>query len=91
MTKKEILIKALPKADLRNASLGGAKKIKSFQCGDRNRVTYAVKHKNNVMFKIGCFWGNTEKAIKAAKEKYGNESHYEKLITIYTDMLEKEI
>ena len=41
------------------------------------------------MFKIGCFWGNTEKAILKVKEKYGENSYYEKLIKLYTEMLEE--
>ena len=42
------------------------------------------------MFKIGCFWGNTEKVILEVKEKYGENSYYEKLIKLYTEILEGE-
>ena len=81
-------------ADLRGAYLSGvdlsdAKNIKSFQCGVYNRVSYAVKYKNETMFKIGCFWGNTEEAIAKVKEKYGEDSDYEKLIRIYDEMMIK--
>ena len=65
------------------------KNIKSFQCGEYNRVSYAVKYKNETMFKIGCFWGNTEEAIAKVKEKYGEDSDYEKLIRIYDEMMIK--
>ena len=80
--------------DLRDAylsgvDLSGAENIKSFQCGVHNRVSYAVKHENETMFKIGCFWGNTEEAIAKVKEKYGEDSDYEKLIRIYDEMMIK--
>ena len=76
-------------AYLSGADLSGAENIKSFQCGVYNRVSYAVKYKNETMFKIGCFWGNTEEAIAKVKEKYGEDSDYEKLIRIYDEMMIK--
>ena len=76
-------------ADLSGANLSGAKNIKSFQCGECNRISFAIKWESEVMFKIGCFWGNTEKAILKVKEKYGENSYYEKLIKLYTEMLEE--
>ena len=76
-------------ADLRGADLSGVKGIKSFQCGECNRISFAVKWESEIMFKIGCFWGNTEKAILKVKEKYGENSYYEKLIKLYTEMLEE--
>ena len=65
-------------AYLSGAYLSGAENIKSFQCGEYNRVSYAIKYKNETMFKIGCLWGNTEEAIAKVKEKYGENSDYEK-------------
>ena len=99
-TLRETLLDALKEgadlrgADLRGADLGGAdlrgaKNIKSFQCGECNRISFAIKWESEVMFKIGCFWGNTEKAILKVKEKYGENSYYEKLIKLYTEMLEE--
>ena len=76
-------------ADLRDADLSGAKNIKAFQCGECNRISFAIKWESEVMFKIGCFWGNTEKAILKVQEKYGENSYYEKLIKLYTEMLEE--
>ena len=76
-------------AYLRGADLSGAKNIKAFQCGECNRISFAIKWESEVMFKIGCFWGNTEKAILKVKEKYGENSYYEKLIKLYTEMLEE--
>ena len=76
-------------ANLSCASLSGAENIKSFQCGEYNRVSYAVKHENKTMFKIGCFWGDVNKAIIRIKEKYGEDSDYEKLIRIYDEMMIK--
>ena len=75
-------------ANLRGADLECAENIKSFQCGEYNRVSFAVKCESEIMFKIGCFWGNTEKAILKVKEKYGENSYYEKVIKLYTEMLE---
>ena len=76
-------------AYLIGADLSGAKNIKAFQCGEYNRISFAIKWESEVMFKIGCFWGNTEKAILKVKEKYGENSYYEKLIKLYTEMLEE--
>ena len=75
--------------NLSGANLSGAKNIKAFQCGECNRISFAIKWESEVMFKIGCFWGNTEKAILKVKEKYGENSYYEKLIKLYTEMLEE--
>ena len=76
-------------ANLSGADLSGAKNIKSFQCGEYNRVSYVIKYKNKTMFKIGCFWGDANKAIIRIKEKYGEGSDYEKLIRIYDEMMIK--
>ncbi len=75
--------------DLSDADLSGAKNIKAFQCGECNRISFAIKWESEVMFKIGCFWGNTEKAILKVKEKYGENSYYENFIKLYTEMLEE--
>ena len=94
-TLRETLVNAimlranLRGANLSDADLRGAENIKSFQCGEYNRVSYAVKHENKTMFKIGCFWGSTEEAIAKVKEKYGEDSDYEKLIRIYDEMMIK--
>ena len=87
--EKETLRETLIDANLEGANLEGAKNIKSFQCGECNRISFAIKWESEVMFKIGCFWGNTEKAILKVKEKYGENSYYEKLIKLYTEMLEE--
>ncbi len=76
-------------ADLRDAYLRDAKNIKAFQWGECNRISFAIKWESEVMFKIGYFWGNTEKAILKVKGKYGENSYYEKLIKLYTEMLEE--
>lgn len=76
-------------ADLIGADLSDAENIKSFQCGEYNRVSYVIKYKNKTMFKIGCFWGDANKAIIRIKEKYGEGSDYEKLIRIYDEMMIK--
>ena len=77
-------------ADLRGADLNGAKNIASFSTmSGENRTGYAVKHKDCVMLKLGCFWGTSDEAIQEIREKYGKESHYEELIKLYTDILTK--
>ena len=89
-TLRETVVSAIMLgADLSGADLRGAENIKSFQCGEYNRVSYAVKHENKTMFKIGCFWGDANKAIIRIKEKYGEDSDYEKLIRIYDEMMIK--
>mgnify|MGYP006332971461 CR=1 FL=1 len=85
----ETLRETVERAIRLGADLSGAENIKSFQCGEYNRISYAVKYKNETMFKIGCFWGNTEEAIAKVKEKYGEDSDYEKLIRIYDEMMIK--
>ena len=42
------------------------------------------------MFKLGCFLGSTEESIIAIRKKYGENSTYERLITLYTEILGKE-
>jgi len=74
-------------ADLTGADLTGSKNIKSFRCGDFNRESYAVKHEDKIMFKIGCFWGTIDEALPLIRDKYGVDSYYEKLVTIYNDMM----
>ena len=86
---KKTLEGTLLDAPKEGADLSGAKNIKAFQCGECNRISFAIKWESEVMFKIGCFWGNTEKAILKVKEKYGENSYYEKLIKLYTEMLEE--
>jgi hypothetical protein len=39
------------------------------------------------MHKLGCFWGNTDEAVKAIREKYGDDSLYEQLLLLNTKAL----
>lgn len=77
-------------ADLRGTDLDGAKNIHSWQCGEGNRVIYSVRHETCVMHKAGCFWGNTEEFVQRIREKYGENSAYERLAIIYDEMLIKQ-
>ena len=77
-------------AYLEGAYLEGAINIHSFQCGEYNRICYAVKHEKEVMFQIGCFWGDEDEAIKKIRIKYGKNSSYEKLVKIYSEMLKNQ-
>jgi hypothetical protein len=53
------------------------------------RICYSVKHDSCVMHKIGCFWGDTNEAVTAIRQKYGNDSMYEQLLLLNTKVLEK--
>ena len=77
-------------ANMSEADMSEAEKIMSFQAGNLNRVCYAVKHENCVMFQLGCFWGTSTEAIKAINKKYGKGSSYVKLIRLYTKILNEE-
>jgi hypothetical protein len=39
------------------------------------------------MFKLGCFWGTTEEAVKAIRKKYGEGSTYEKQLLLASEVL----
>jgi hypothetical protein len=72
-------------ANLYGANLYGAKNIQSFQCGKSSRVCYTVRHDTCVMFQIGCFWGTSDEAIKKIREDYGENSYYERLVSLYSE------
>ena len=72
-------------ADLSGVTLRNANNIVSFQCGKTNRVSYAVRHKDCIMFQIGCLWGTSEEVIKKIRKDYGENSHYERLVSLYTE------
>ena len=70
-------------ADLSGADLWGADYILQWQSPQGVRRTcYSVKHDDCVMHKLGCFWGTTEQAVEAIREKYGNDSMYEELLVL---------
>ena len=78
-------------AYLRGADLRGADYILQWQSPQGfQRTCYSVKHDKCVMHKLGCFWGNTEQAVEAIREKYGNDSMYEELLVLNAQALEVE-
>lgn len=78
-------------ANLKGAYLKGANYILQWQSPQGfQRTCYSVKHDDCVMHKLGCFWGNTEQAIEAIREKYGNDSMYENLLVLNAQALEVE-
>jgi len=78
-------------ADLSAADLSRATYILQWQAPQGVRRTcYSVKHDKCVIHKLGCFWGNTEQAVNAIREKYGNDSMYEQLLVLNTQALEVE-
>lgn len=52
------------------------------------RMCYSVAHGEKVMHKIGCFWGDTEEAASAIIKKYGDNSLYEKIMRLNTEVLQ---
>jgi uncharacterized protein YjbI with pentapeptide repeats len=54
------------------------------------RICYSVKHDDCVMHQLGCFWGDTDEAIEAIREKYGDDSLYEKFLLMQVEALEEE-
>ena len=78
-------------AYLKGANLKGANYILQWQSPQGfQRTCYSVKHDDCVMHKLGCFWGTTEQAIEAIREKYGNDSMYEQLLVLNAQALEVE-
>lgn len=70
-------------ANLEGADLEGAKGIMQWQAPQgEKRICYSVKHDNCVMHKLGCFWGDTDEAVRAIREKYGNNSMYEQILLL---------
>ena len=61
----------LEDADLEGARLRGAMGIVSFgPVGKVRRVGYAVDHGDGVMVQLGCWWGDSEKAIDRIESEY---------------------
>ena len=78
-------------ADLAGADLSGAKGIIQWQAPQgEKRICYSVKHDDCVMHKLGCFWGSTDKAVKAIRKKYDEDSLYEKFLLMQVEALESE-
>jgi len=78
-------------ANLSGADLWGADYILQWQAPQGARRTcYSVNHADCVMHKLGCFWGNTEQAVEAIRDKYGNDSMYEQLLVLNAQALEVE-
>ena len=63
-------------ADLRGANLRGAKNILAFgPIGSRLDITYAVKYRDRIMIKCGCFWGDLEQWQAQCRAIHGDNSH----------------
>ena len=76
-------------ADLSGADLRGAKGFIQWQSPQgEKRICCSVKHDKCIMHQLGCFWGNTNEAIKAIREKYGDDSMYEQLLALNAKALE---
>jgi hypothetical protein len=79
-------------ADLSGVNLSGAMGIMQWQAPQgEKRTCYSVKHANCVMHKLGCFWGDTDEAIKAIIKKYGENSLYEEFLLMQVKALEIEL
>jgi hypothetical protein len=78
-------------AYLTGAYLTGAKSIIQWQSPQgEKRICYSVKHTDCIMHKLGCFWGNTDEATSAIREKYGDNSMYEQMLKLNAQALEVE-
>jgi hypothetical protein len=78
-------------ADLQNADLYNAKGFIQWQSPvGIKRICYTFKEDDCVMHKLGCFYGDTEKAVTAIKKKYGDDSLYEKFLLMQVEALEEE-
>ena len=63
-------------ADLCGADLYGAKNILAVgPIGSRLDITYAVKHRDRIMIKCGCFWGDLEQWQAQCRVTHGDNSH----------------
>ena len=63
-------------ADLREVDLYGAKNILAFgPIGSRLDITYAVKYRDRIMIKCGCFWGDLEQWQAQCRATHGDNSH----------------
>ena len=63
-------------ANLRDADLYGAKNILAVgPIGSRLDITYAVKHRDRIMIKCGCFWGDLEQWQAQCRVTHGDNSH----------------
>jgi hypothetical protein len=79
----------LSDAYLGDAYLSGARGIIQWQApqGER-RICYSVKYDYGVMHKLGCFWGSTDEAVEAIRNKYGMGSLYEQFLLMQVQALE---
>jgi hypothetical protein len=77
--------------NLRDADLRSTKGVIQWQSPvGMKRICYSVKHNDCVMHNLGCFWGDTDKAVTAIREKYGDDSLYEKFLLMQVEALEEE-
>lgn len=69
------------KADLRGANLYGANLCNAKNIlavgpiGSRLDITYAVKYRDRIMIKCGCFWGDLEQWQAQCRATHGDNSH----------------
>ena len=63
-------------ANLCDANLCGAKNILAVgPIGSRLDITYAVKYRDRIMIKCGCFWGDLEQWQAQCRATHGDNSH----------------
>ena len=72
----DLRVANLRNADLYGADLCGAKNILAVgPIGSRLDITYAVKHRDRIMIKCGCFWGDLEQWQAQCRVTHGDNSH----------------
>ena len=78
-------------ANLFGANLSDARGLLQWQAPQGGkRICCSVKHDDCVMHKRGSFWGATDKAVKAIRKKYDQDSFYEKFLSMQVEALEGE-
>ena len=78
-------------AYLHGANVSDARGLLQWQAPQgEKRICYSVKYDDCVMHKLGCFWGATDKAVKAIRKKYGEDSFYQKFLLMQVEALEGE-
>jgi len=85
----------LGETDLRGANLAYAlinaadlehsKGIRIFSVGQFNRLCFVYIHNDIIRFQLGLFNGTKEEAINEIRKKYGDDSPYEKIVSIYAE------
>jgi len=78
----------LSEADLSWANLSGADLswvygIEIFSAGEFSRLCFTYTYQGEQRYQLGCFNGNFDETVEAIRKKYGENSRYEAIVTVY--------